>query len=90
MLKKTLMTAAAALAITAGATSISTPQANAGVKFNVTFGHGYHGHHGGHYGGYNNYYGPSCYWKKKRVRTSFWHYGHKHRQWVWRSYKVCY
>ncbi len=38
MLKKTILTAAAALAITAGATTISTPDANAGAKSNVTFG----------------------------------------------------
>lgn len=87
MLKKTLLTAAAALAITTGATAVSTPDANAGVKFNVTFGHGYHGNYGGYYGGY---YGPSCHWKKRRVRISYWHNGHKHHKWVWRSYRVCY
>ena len=86
------MTAAAALAITAGATTISTPEANAGVKFNVTFGHGYYGGYHGYYGGYYDNYGPSYYWKKKRVRISYWHHGHghKHHKWVWRSYKVRY
>jgi len=42
MFKKTLMTAAAALAITVGATTISTPDANAGVSINLGFG-GYDG-----------------------------------------------
>ncbi len=86
MFKKTLLTAAAALAITAGATSISTPDANAGVKWNITFGHGYNGYYGGHY----NNYGPACYWKKKYVKISFWRHGHKRHKWVWKSYKVCY
>ena len=48
MLKKTLMTAAAALAITAGATTISTPEAKAGVS--ISFG-GWGGYYGGYYGG---------------------------------------
>jgi len=47
MLKKILLTSAAALAITAGATTISTPDANAGVKLNFSFGGG--GYYGGHY-----------------------------------------
>ena len=68
MLKKTLMTAAAALAITAGATTISTPDANAGVKVKLSFG-GHGGHHGGHHGG-------SCrvrikYWRGRWVWTSY-------------------
>ena len=54
MFKKTLLTAAAALAIITGATAISTSDANAGVKLNVTIGHGYYG---GYYGGYYPYYG---------------------------------
>ena len=82
MLKKSLMTAAAALAITAGATTISTPDANAGVKFNITFG-------GGHYGGYYGGYGHYCYWKKHLVKVTSWHNGHTHTKWVWKSYKVC-
>jgi len=79
MLKKTLMTAAAALAITAGATTISTPDANAGVKFNVTIGHGYGGHYGGYYGGH-------CGTQRVLVRT--WHrrHHHMHRRWVYRTY----
>lgn len=91
MLKKTLLTAAAALAITTGATAISTPDANAGVKLNITFGHGYYGgYYGDYYGGYyGGYYGPSCFWKQRRVKTHFWHNGHKHRKWVWRSFNVC-
>jgi len=48
MLKKTLMTAAAALAITAGATTISTPEAKAGVSINLGFG-GWGGYYGDHY-----------------------------------------
>jgi hypothetical protein len=92
MLKKTLMTAAAALAIMTGATAVSTSDANAGVKFNIKLGHGYHGgYYGNYYNGYyGGYYGPSCYWKKKRVSNSFWHNGHKHNNWVWRTVKVCY
>jgi hypothetical protein len=85
MFKKILLTTAAALAITTGASAISTPDANAGIKLNVTFGHGYNGY----YGGYYDYYGSNCFWKRKRVRTSFWHHGHKHRRWIWRSYRVC-
>jgi hypothetical protein len=64
MLKKTLMTAAAALAITVGATTISTPDANAGVRVNLSFG-GYGGYYGGH-----GYYGHRHY----RHR----HYRHRH------------
>ena len=68
MFKKTLLTAAAALAIITGATAISTSDANAGVKLNVTFGHG---SYGGYYGGYYPYYGYRYY----RYRR---HYGHRH------------
>ena len=66
MLKKTLMTAAAALAITAGATTISTPEAKAGVSVNLSFG-GYGGYYGGHRYRYR-YYGHRHY------RTRY--YGH--------------
>ncbi len=65
MFKKTLMIAAAALAITAGTTTISTPEAKAGVSINLGFG-GW----GGYYGGY---YGHRHY----RVR----YYGHRHYRW---------
>ncbi len=68
MLKKTLMTAAAALAITAGATTISTPNANAGVKLNLSFGGGWGGYYGGHYRYRYRYYGHRHY------RTRY--YGH--------------
>ncbi len=80
MFKKTLLTAAAALAITAGATTIAAPDANAGVKFNVTFGHGYYGGYGGYYGGH--------YCGSRRVFVKYWHkrHHHMHRRWVWRSY----
>ena len=84
MLKKTLMTAAAALAITAGATTLSTPDANAGVSISFGFGGGYYGgHYGGYYGGHHGYYCGS-----RRVRISYWHHGHGHRHYrrVWRSY----
>ncbi len=74
MLKKTLMTAAAALAITAGATTISTPDANAGVRINLNFGGGYYG---GYYGGYCG---------TQRVLVRIRHRGHFHRRWVWRTY----
>lgn len=86
MLKKILLTTAAALAITTGASAISTPDANAGVKLHVKFGHGWHGYHGGYY----NYFGHGCFWKKKRVKITYWHHDHKHKKWVWRKYKVCY
>ena len=78
MLKKTLMTAAAALAITAGATTISTPDANAGVKIHLNFGG--HGYYGGYYGGYR------C--GSRRVLVRYWHrrHHHMHTRWVWRSY----
>ncbi len=83
MLKKTLMTAAAALAITAGATTISTPDANAGVKVKLGFGHGYHGYNG-YYGG--PWGGHHC--GSYRVRIKYWHrrHHHFHRRWVWRTY----
>ncbi len=42
MLKKTILTAAAALAVIAGGTTISTPDANAGARSNVTFGNSNH------------------------------------------------
>jgi len=83
MLKKILLTTAAALAITTGAFSIGASDANAGVKLNVTFGHGWHG-------GHHNFHGSNCIWKKKRVRISYWHHGHKHKKWVWKSYPICY
>ncbi len=63
MFKKTLMTAAAALAITAGATTISTPDANAGVSINLGFG-GWGGH---------RYY-RSRYYGHRHYR----YYGHRH------------
>ena len=68
MLKKTLMTAAAALAITLGATTINTSDANAGVSINLGFGGwgGWGGYYGGHYR--YRYYGHRHY----RHR----HYGH--------------
>ena len=62
MLKKTLMTAAAAAAITAGATAVSAPQANAGVKFHIGFGH-YSYHH---------FHKPVCYTKYKKVKVKIW------------------
>ncbi len=77
MLKKILLTSAAALAITAGATTISTPDANAGVSINLGFG-------GGYYGGYGGYYGGYC--GSHRVLIRYWHRGHSHRRWVWRTY----
>jgi len=64
MFKKTLMTAAAALAITAGATTISTPDANAGGHYGYYGGRGsVWGYGNGPFYGYGN---PKCYkyWKK--------------------------
>ena len=68
MLKKTLLTAAAALAITAGATTISTPEAKAGVSINLGFG-GW----GGYYGGYSPYYGHRYYYRHRHWRHRHWH-----------------
>ncbi len=62
MFKKTLRIAAAALAITAGTTTISTPEAKAGVSINLGFG-GWGGYGG--YGGWGGHY---------RSR----YYGHRH------------
>ncbi len=74
MFKKILLTSAAALAITVGATTISTPDANAGVRVQLSFG-GY----GGHYGGYCG---------TQRVLVRYWHrrHHHMHRRWVYRTY----
>ena len=80
MLKKILLTSAAALAITAGATTISTPDANAGVNVNLSFGGGYWG--GPYWGGYGHYCGS------RRVLIRYWSnkHGHMHKRWVWRTY----
>jgi uncharacterized membrane protein len=83
MFKKILMTTVAALAITVGATSISTPDAEAGVRVNLSFGGGgYWGgpYYGGGYGGHGHHFGSY------RVRIKYWHagHGHMHRRWVWR------
>lgn len=75
MLKKTLLTAAAALALTAGATTFATPDAKAGVSFNIGFyGHGFHGYgHVRHYG----YGHRTCYVKYyKKIKVKVWtHHG---------------
>jgi len=91
MLKKTLLTAAAALAITTGAFAVNAPDANAGVNVQIGFG----GHHGGHWGGHHGYgygygYGYGCYTKWKKRKIKFWHNGHSHWKWVSKPYKVCY
>ncbi len=75
MLKKILLTSAAALAITVGATTISTPDANAGVSVNLSF---------GGYGGHGGYYGGHC--GTQRVLIRYRHRHHFHRRWVWRTY----
>jgi len=87
MFKKILLTTAAAIAITVGATSISTPDANAGVKINLNIGGGHWGGvglGGGYWGGYG--YGHPC--GSYKVRIKYWHagHGHFHKKWVWRSY----
>ncbi len=90
MFKNILLTSAAALAITVGATSISTPDANAGVKINLSFGGGgYYGGYGGYGGygyGYGHGYGHGCGGYKKLIK--YWHagHGHMHKKWVWKSY----
>jgi len=81
MFKKTLMTAAAALAITVGATTISTPDANAGVKFNPTLATG----------NYKPVILPGyCFWIKKHVLITYWKNGKEHHKWVWKSTKACF
>ena len=79
MIKKTLLTAAAALAITSGASVLQAPQAEAGY-------HGYYGH--GYYG--HRYYKRHCFtkWRKIKVRRRG-HHGHYYK-WIWRPYKRCY
>lgn len=82
MIKKTLLTAAAALAITAGATTLSAPDANAGnFSINVGFSGGHHGFHGGHRFKKHGY-GHRCYVKyyKKHKVKKWTHHGYK---WVW-------
>ena len=92
MFKKILLTTVAALAITVGATSISTPDANAGVNIDLNFGVGWGGGSwggvgwgGGHWGGYGGH-GHGC--GTYKVRIKYWHagHGHFHKKWVWRSY----
>jgi len=74
MLKKTLLTAAAALAIITGATAISTPEAKAGVSINF-------GGWGGYYGGYNPYWGHR-YYRYRRFNLHHLHHRHwRHRHW---------
>ncbi len=87
MLKKSLMTAAAALAITAGATTLSTPDANAGISVSFGFGGGYHG---GYYGGYHGGHHVSfCRYEKRLVLRTYWRHGHRYTRLVWRSVRVC-
>ncbi len=82
MFKNAILTSAAALAITLGASAINTPQANAGVSVNLSFGGLAHfgGYYGGFYGGY--------YCAPRRVLVKFWHVRHRHmhKRWVWRTY----
>lgn len=85
MLKKTLMTAVAALAITGGAATLHTPDAAAGVKVHIGLGgYGY----GPWAGGY--YYDYGCFWKKKRVKKVIWTKWGPKKVWVWKKYRVCY
>jgi hypothetical protein len=81
MFKKTLMTAAAALTITAGATTISTPDANADVKIHLNFGAG------DYYGGSGGYYGAHHYFTR-RILVRYWSHRHHRmlRRWIWRTY----
>ncbi len=86
-MKKTLMIATAALALTAGAATLSSP-ANAGASFHLNiggYGHGY----GSYYGGYNSYYG-GCYTKYKKVRIKVYDYYGWHWEWIVKPYRVCY
>ncbi len=86
MLKKALLTVAAATAITAGATAIHTPTADAGWRFSV----GIHAPIHAYGYGYKRYYGPTCYTKHKRVRVKFWTYYGPRWKTVYRPFRVCY
>ena len=79
MIKKTLLTAAAAIAISTGATALQTNSAEAGY-------HGGYGYKSYHYG---HHYG--CYKKWRKVKIRYWshrYYGW-HYKYVWRSYRYC-
>lgn len=74
MIKKTLLTAAAALAITSGASVLQAPQAEAGY-------YGYYGH---------GYYKRHCFTKWRKIKVRRWgRYGYYYK-WIWRPYKRCY
>lgn len=80
MLKKTLMIAAAAAAITTGATALTSSPAEAG-KLNI---------HVGFYG--KHYYRPHCFidYRKKRIKV-YEKYGYGwYWKTVWVPVKICY
>lgn len=85
-MKKTLMIATAALALTAGAATLSSP-ASAGSSFHLNIGsYGY----GSYYGGYNNHFYGGCYTKYKRVRVKVYGYYGWHWKWIVKPIEVCY
>ena len=78
MLKKTLLTAAAAVAITTGASALQATPAEAGY-----YGYGFKKHYG---------YGYGCYKKWRKIKIRYWshyYYGWRYK-YVWRPYKFCY
>jgi hypothetical protein len=90
MLKKTIVTAAAALAITTGAVATNATDANAGVKVHVGFGHGYYAPYYGPYGYGYGYWGPHCYTKIKKYKKKVWTKWGPKKIWVKKPVKVCY
>lgn len=83
-MKKTLMIAAAALALTAGAASFNATPAEAG-KFSLNIHVGGYGssYHGGYYGG-------GCYTKYKKFKIKYWNGWHWKYKWVSKPVKICY
>lgn len=87
-MKKTLLTAAAALAVIAGATSVSTTDANAGFNVKIGFhGHKFHGHfykkhHYGHKKCYVKYY--------KKIKVKVWTHHGLIWKWIKKPVYGCY
>lgn len=86
-MKKTLMIAAAALTLTAGAAAFNATPAQAG-KFNIGIHFGGHGHGYGH-GFYGHNYG-GCFTKYKKVKIKVWGPYGWHWKWIKKPYTYCY
>lgn len=86
MLKKTLLTAAAALVITTGVTTLSSSQAEAGYRFHI----------GGNWGHFHIGHYPKCYTKYKTVKVRYKVWSDYYCKYIWRTkwvkrpYKYCY